>query len=339
MPSILPRPQWFRQRLKKHAESSYVINVEPYLRVFSQEWFAVTDDNILLPDSFVSTLDGRNSVYMGPYRKNGHQEMLLPEAQFVLEKPIYVLGGTNNYAHWVMDVLPRLQAWKANEELGKLPILTDEQKAGFYKEWLELLGVTSTQIIGLPYPSSAICMQAVYSSVRTDQRFGLPIRNKEQLQWLRAQLPLKNGPKARLLYITRGLNAPERRRIQNEDEVMDLVRKHGFEIHDTDGMNVKDQLEMFNEAKVILTVHGAALANTVAAQPGTCIIELVNDEHHRKYDDKTWFAHSSVLLGHNYIRVVGKAGDANTAGDDRPVNKVATYELEHIEKAIRESGR
>lgn len=322
-----------RQRAGKKLDQDYCAIAEGYLRVLTDEWLLVTDDNYLLPDSFVCTRDGSSSVYLGGVRKDGRMDIRLPEAQHYLETPVFVLGCANNYAHWVMDVLPRLKAWKEESSIRALPVLIDQMKPRFYRDWLEVLGVPADKILEVPYPASIICRQAVIASVRTDTRFGLPIRNAAQLSWLAKQVENPAVKKDGRLYITRNINDPAKRRVTNEQQMQEMVRRHGFEVVDTDGMGVREQITLFQRAQIIVSVHGAGLANTVFSPKGMRLIELVNEVHNKTYNDTQWFIRSAAMLGHHYTRVVGTAGEANER-DSRPVNLVGTYDVAEVETAI-----
>lgn len=81
----------------------------------------------------------------------------------------------------------------------------------------------------------------------------------------------------RLIYISR-LDA-QRRRLINEQQVIDYLHNQGFEIHQCSDFSVQEQQELFAQAKVIIAPHGAALTNIAWCSPGTLIVELIPENH------------------------------------------------------------
>jgi capsular polysaccharide biosynthesis protein len=63
--------------------------------------------------------------------------------------------------------------------------------------------------------------------------------------------------------------------VLNEDRVIELLESLGFETLRLDGRTVREQAALFSGAEVIVSAHGAALANLVFARPGTVVIELM----------------------------------------------------------------
>lgn len=334
MPSIFPRVQWLRERTGEKGATEFVLAVESHLTALSDEWLCITDDNRLVPDSFVSTKDCQHSVYLGAYSKCGRRQIVLPNHQLRIEKPVYILGGSSNYAHWVLDVLPRLRAWFEFPEVKRLPLLVDAIAPQFCWNWLHELGVPESALIKLPYPASVVCDCAVVPSLRSDMRFGAPCRNASQLKWLRERV---NGPRLQaaesLIYVTRGLRDPSKRRVIDEDQLVSMLSGHGFEVCDTEGMCIADQVALFRRARVVVSVHGAALANSIFTPECSHIVELVNSEFDEKYGAEEWFVRTSSLLGQGYTRVKGVAS-ADKGCDDRSVNRLACYDVRAVEAAI-----
>lgn len=85
------------------------------------------------------------------------------------------------------------------------------------------------------------------------------------------------------------------RRVSNQDEVINLVSQYGFEIIPDTYRTVDEQIRLFREAAVIVTPHGAGLANLIWCNPGTRVIEFFNGSYHRPT-----FYYLSSLLGLRY---------------------------------------
>ncbi len=46
-------------------------------------------------------------------------------------------------------------------------------------------------------------------------------------------------------------------KLQNEKEFEKVIIEHGFEIHVMEGMTIRQQAELFYQAKVVISTHGA----------------------------------------------------------------------------------
>lgn len=69
--------------------------------------------------------------------------------------------------------------------------------------------------------------------------------------------------------------------IINQDEVIDLINQYGFEIIPDCYRTVDEQIQLFRQAAVIVTPHGAALANLAWCSPGTEVIEFFDGSYTR----------------------------------------------------------
>jgi len=70
-----------------------------------------------------------------------------------------------------------------------------------------------------------------------------------------------------------------RRCVENETEVVELLKKYDFEIIQDVKRSVDEQLSLFQEASVIVTPHGAGLSNLLWCDPGTVVIELFSGSY------------------------------------------------------------
>jgi len=65
------------------------------------------------------------------------------------------------------------------------------------------------------------------------------------------------------------------RYIVNEDEVLDSLAGFGFVEIIAEDFSFEEQLEIFLNAKFIVSIHGAGLTNMVFMDPGSCVLELL----------------------------------------------------------------
>jgi capsular polysaccharide biosynthesis protein len=115
---------------------------------------------------------------------------------------------------------------------------------------------------------------------------------------VRTSLARFKKPKRRL-YISR--NKAPMRRIVNEEEVFKLLESYNFERVYCEDLSFEEQIELFGEAEVILSPHGADLTNMVFAPPGTQVIELFSP---RSTCICYWSLANTLGFPYSYLRTI-----------------------------------
>lgn len=106
-------------------------------------------------------------------------------------------------------------------------------------------------------------------------------------KFLRDQILIKNNlllhsPPHRYIYISRSKShlvygnryTEKKRQIVNEDEVYDILKKYCFEFVYLEDLCFRDKIQLFQEAKCIVSPNGGALSFTAFANQNTQIIEI-----------------------------------------------------------------
>ena len=81
----------------------------------------------------------------------------------------------------------------------------------------------------------------------------------------------------RLLYVSR--DKAKRRKIRNEDYLYELLAKKGFEKLILENIPLKNQVKLFQEARVVIGCHGAGLTNIMFMQKKQTVIELKSNNN------------------------------------------------------------
>ncbi|PPR44541.1 MAG: hypothetical protein CFH18_00416 [Alphaproteobacteria bacterium MarineAlpha5_Bin8] len=87
-------------------------------------------------------------------------------------------------------------------------------------------------------------------------------------------------PKNRCDYIYISREDSNTRKILNEDELVESLKKLNFKIISLSKLNVFDQINLFKNAKLITGYHGAGFVNIVFSKPKTKVIELFPNSKH-----------------------------------------------------------
>ncbi|NMM51317.1 glycosyltransferase family 61 protein [Paenibacillus aquistagni] len=245
----------------------------PNGRVWGAYGAIITPDNLLLSDVSVDYHRPTNTIIEG----DGHSifQAWKPSLLQRLSGRAAVLTfcGAGNYFHWLYDVLPRLRMLR-HHPYDHL-IINPNVWAGFYYETLAMLGLheeamiktspeTYLQADELVVPSSIMHAEYPKWATRTIRSMLLPYRDS-------------SFQSAERIYISR--RQAGIRKVVNEEAVYQLLARQGFVRYDLESLSVAEQIQLFSQAKVIVSIHGAALANLAFAAPQTKVIEWFHPEY------------------------------------------------------------
>lgn len=212
-----------------------------------------------------------------------------------------------NYYHWIIDVLPRLAA-----ALPHLPSDTKFLLNTKPSEWqIESLAALSIGRECLVFQAEAIrsdvetlwfATPVCQTGYATRETLGAVISRLKNYFGADMAYPLKK------IYISR--RKASRRRLLNEDAVLEKLLPLGFEVLVCEEMAPAEQVKAFSQAHTIVAPHGAGLTNLIFAPEGCRIFEInLNDKINRGH---YWFL--SRLLGHSFECV--DAEKANLSGNE-----------------------
>ena len=178
----------------------------------------------------------------------------------------------NNYFHWMTEMLPRIVAMKYHHPLVPVVIPSNYLKYPFIVESLALLKI-DFKTFDIRQTLKIDRLYAI--SVTHVGRFNEGLMHFFQDKFIH-DFTHSSHPE-RLVYITRG--KARRRRVSNEDQVFELLGSRGFEKVTLEDLHLKDQVQLFQEARVVVASHGAGLTNIMFMQKGQTVIELKSDNN------------------------------------------------------------
>jgi hypothetical protein len=196
-------------------------------------------------------------------------------------------AGNHNYGHWLWDVLPRIYLFNKFFSIKKIDFfLTPRIRFAFQKDSLRLLGVPKQKIID---SNNYRHLQAEEIYATSHPSFHHPEKiSRFSLEFLRKSFLTKKILSKKIdfkmIYLDRGertllnnkniINFRNYRIIVNEDEIKKYLISIGFKIIKPQDLSFKDQVNIFNNVKCVVSLQGAGLANAVFCKPGTKIIEI-----------------------------------------------------------------
>jgi len=282
------------------------------------------DGGILVGDYAASitpagTLDYETSGYFGIAGWREHPIFLrpvLPRLEHV-EGDLLTLatrGSSNNYYHFLLDVLPR---WGIFREAlpDRVPDAVYVPRGTAYqRQLLGMLGIDSVPVVDV---GRHVALQADRLLVPStpNQELAAP---EWSFQWLRAQLPASGAADLpRRLYVTRG-DRPNTRRMVGEAEFWPALQERGFFRLDPGSVSVQEQIDLFAAAETVVGPHGAGLTNLVFARPGVRILELFAPD----YVNPCFWALAQNIPDVTYRYLVG--GDSPSERRSRAMTGVLT---------------
>jgi len=218
-------------------------------------------------------------------------------ARFRLPEPEHVSGRVvvannwqpHNFYHWLVEIAPRIAA----AHLANLDVagyLVDHQ-CGYQRRVLAMLGIPESQWI---QPHGRLHLTADHL-LWVSQPGETLLRHFVRMLEPAIQATV-DPTQRRLLYISR--RKATHRRLVNERALEEELEKLGFEMHYFEDIPFERQAALMREASLIVTVHGAALANAMFARPGTPIVEI----YPQRRSHMELFPHWSRLYGfHHHV--------------------------------------
>ncbi len=230
----------------------------PNGRLFSQNATVIDENNLILSDFVHEFLEypkgNRVCHYSG-----------LPECQKVKGRLIALptISSWKNYYHWLIDAVPKLRFINIQPED---KILTP-MRSTFHHEVMARFGVRPEQIIATDFNTHFQADEIIAFSTPLPGEL-----NQEGWSFLKDffNAPQKEEGHHRY-YISR--KDTWRRRISNEVELESMLAQFGFETIVMGKRTIIEQAELFSNAELVLSTHGAALSNLAFGPQNAKLIE------------------------------------------------------------------
>lgn len=197
----------------------------------------------------------------------------LPKQIDRIDEPLIVLGGSGSYYH---DIVEYFGALAVPETLGvgsDRKLLVAAEETPHRSSLFQMLGIAPERLLS---PDSAKAVQLTDAWFPTRLVAGGRWIDRLLPQWYRQRLAPFMSPDAphRKLYLSRGQIG--RRRIVNEDEVLEALAPLGFTSVRPETLSMQEQVKLFSQASHIVGSAGAAFTNMLFAPPGARVVLLQN---------------------------------------------------------------
>ena len=191
-------------------------------------------------------------------------------------------AGNHNYFHWMFDVLPRLEILNKSNIVQDIDYyLLPNINKKFQKDSLDLLEIDEDKrLSSLSYrhisANTIVTVDHPYvlKNDATNEIQNIPLWIS---QWLRKSFLInikKNNQLPKKIYISRKDTSSDLRKVINESEVINLLKKNDYISVVLSELKLIDQINLFYNAESIVGLHGAGFANIVFCKSKTKILEL-----------------------------------------------------------------
>ncbi|WP_299990621.1 glycosyltransferase family 61 protein [uncultured Pontibacter sp.] len=231
--------------------------------------------------------------------------LLLPKKQSGrYTSVLHLPWADNNNYHWFFDCLPRLYlVLESTKEPIKVIMRRDMAPYQFETLAFVLRNYPHAQVVYIGKHEKWQVDEFVLASFVANAQSGyLPL---EVADWLRHKVwqgyGVQQNSRKRRIYISRA--KAKTRRVLNEQELLPLLDKYGFEVVRAEEMTYQQQVQLFYEAEIVIAPHGAGLTNLLFSEQCQVL------EFHPSNQIKTHYFLLCKALDFRYSALVGTTGD------------------------------
>jgi capsular polysaccharide biosynthesis protein len=204
-----------------------------------------------------------------------------------------------NYYHWICESIFRL--WMVRADLDNLVLILPEhyKDADFIMGSLEPFNIK--HIFFIPNEKSLLvknlCLPQIKPICDSYNAAQLKAVSSFYRNYVFSEKKLK-ADKADKLYVSRHLAS--RRKIINEEEVLNILKKYEFTIYYPEKFPFLEQVAVFANVKYLVGEHGSGLTNLLFVQKGASLLELHKNQTNELDHPSPLFWYMADALEINY---------------------------------------
>lgn len=330
LPHLVPAnsaaAEFFAQHQLEHTEPSYVAEFSGGIG-----WGH--------PTGGVFTADGRFAPAFthdpcGGAFHTAWARLRLPDPVPLAGRTLYLVTpeATNNFHHWLIDLLPRLGlVRRAGYDLAAFDhVMLNFTGLPYQMATLAHFGLTADRLLPASAAVSVRAEQLVVPSLKASNQT-LPAAD---VAWLRRSFLGEPQPvrERRRIFLSRA--DASFRRLRNESGLLPRLREHGFEIISPGSLSVPEQARLFAGAEIIAGPAGAAFANLVFAPVGARVLEISPPQWLAAFH---WMI--SARLGLDHTVLLGEGPVMRGVPDSSARRQDISLAPDHLAAALRGVSR
>jgi capsular polysaccharide biosynthesis protein len=238
------------------------------------------------------------------------------EMTMLVRKPdanyFHMLGqhrGHRHFFHFLLERLPRLYYLLERFALGreKIVVLTNDDLPAFQQDIYGFLAARHPNLRFEPIPRGERWQLPTLYAIDDFQPVKRTLATTQVLDFVRGLIfdgyGLQAQGKKPRIYVTR--SDTKKRRIENESELLPILKARGFEVVAPGQLSFRDQVSLFMWADAVVGPHGAGLTNILFAPKSNRVLEIF--PANKVKNTYLLLAHS---LGQTYCGLVAGEGKA-----------------------------
>jgi capsular polysaccharide biosynthesis protein/tetratricopeptide (TPR) repeat protein len=218
-----------------------------------------------------------------PYLRafSGSRALLsLPDTSYRLETshPVMpVMGFGQNYYHYLFEILPSLALGLEQASSRNAYVVFEKGVTEWQRALLHKLGIPDERLVWVTPGHVWSASHVLFPSFVSRDLVVSPASARfvrERVGGIHGAGTRKRGKR---LYLARSKEYSARRRtMRNEQGVVDMLGRYGFEAVYPDRLSVSEQVELFADAEIVAGPVGAAFSNLAFCPAGTQVIMLTS---------------------------------------------------------------
>lgn len=285
----------FRKQYRRVQPASFVVTI-PQGRVWGNAGAVITPDDRLLGDA------SREFHREGEENSVFRQLKLNPVKKIKGKVAVLATAGSSTYFHWMCDILPRIHLLRLAGKFDAMDyFIVNQDRMPFQEETLRILGI--------PEEKRIYCLNHWKFHLKAEELLvpSLPSKLDTVARWscdfLKDHFGLNGGQEMlpKRIYVSRAKAA--NRRVNNEGQVLEILKGYGFETVYTEAMTVVEQARLFANVRCVVAPHGAGLTNLVFCQPGTKVVDVFSPNW---VNPCYWTMSNQLDLEYHYLIGEGK---------------------------------
>lgn len=273
----------------------------------SQQFILSLKNGVVVNEGGIVTQEGKILRDTETYREDQHC-LLRNGRNIASENSVFFSGrlavisssGQENWYHWLFQVLPRMKIL-ADSGIEYDKIYINNLRFSWQCESLsivmKLLKIPEDRLLLINGDSIVEATNLIIPSVPF-----IPSKSPAFPFWLKDFIQsafltsTDNAGMPERIYISR--SKANRRRIANEEALVNLLKKKGFVILNAEELSVDEQAKIFHNAKIVIGPHGSGFTNLVFSKPNTCVIEI---DHGLIGEQRSFYKRmTKIMQGHYY---------------------------------------
>lgn len=239
-------------------------------RVLLPSWFGVDTAFFVHQEKFLKRVV--------PLGRVARHALSAPDPERHLDHAFLLLSERGSYRYgWFHETVPKLRWYEEYcERTGERPtLLLNSPLREFQRRTLEWLGYGPDDWVEHGREVTRVDRLAVAQHpIRLE---GNPSSGfASQLRWagerIVSNLPPVDRSFSNLVYVSRA--DADRRRVRNEEAVLDVLEPRGFEWYEPGRLSLAEQIALFAGADVVVGLHGLAYVNLMFCDGETSLLEL-----------------------------------------------------------------